>query len=72
VEGGEDEGVEVGGCGEGDVKVGVRWRGGRRLGTGRRVREGAWFVVNEGLGDGVGGWGVGGLRAWCGGRRNKK
>jgi len=31
-----------------------------------------WFVGNEGLGDGVGGWGVGGLGASCGGRRNKK
>jgi len=36
VEGAEDEGVEVGGCGEGDVEVGGRWGGGRRLGTGKK------------------------------------
>jgi len=36
VEGAEDEWVEVGGCGEGDVEVGGRWWGGRRLGTGKK------------------------------------
>lgn len=47
-EGGEDEGVQVGGCGEGDVEAGVGEGvgegGGRRLGTGRgELERGAWF-----------------------------